>query len=131
MTKKAKTDDPQKISPWVYGGRCVRVVDGDTYDILIDCGFMIYHKIRVRLRGVDTPEIFGKKACEEGQVAKREVETCILDKEVRIRTYKKGASSYNRWEADIFFTDQNGFVINLAKFIVANDLGVLVEGYEL
>jgi endonuclease YncB( thermonuclease family) len=33
-----------------------RVVDGDTIDVTIDLGFDIYHKTRVRLAGIDTPE---------------------------------------------------------------------------
>ena len=34
----------------------VRVVDGDTIDILIDLGFDLTKKERVRLAGIDTPE---------------------------------------------------------------------------
>ena len=33
-----------------------RVVDGDTVDVIIDLGFSIHHKARVRLLGIDTPE---------------------------------------------------------------------------
>ena len=34
----------------------VKVVDGDTIDVIIDLGFNIMYKDRVRLAGVDTPE---------------------------------------------------------------------------
>ena len=34
----------------------VRVVDGDTVDIIIDLGFGLFKKERVRVAGVDTPE---------------------------------------------------------------------------
>ncbi|HAW74608.1 MAG TPA: nuclease [Alteromonas australica] len=33
-----------------------RIVDGDTVDLTVDLGFGIFHKIRVRLEGIDTPE---------------------------------------------------------------------------
>ena len=33
-----------------------RVVDGDTCDVTLDLGFKIFHKCRVRLYGIDTPE---------------------------------------------------------------------------
>ena len=33
-----------------------RVVDGDTVDVIIDLGFDILHKTRVRLYGIDAPE---------------------------------------------------------------------------
>ena len=34
----------------------VKVVDGDTVDIVIDLGFNLSKKERVRLAGIDTPE---------------------------------------------------------------------------
>ena len=34
----------------------VKIVDGDTIDILIDLGFGLTKKERVRLAGIDTPE---------------------------------------------------------------------------
>ena len=34
----------------------VKVVDGDTIDIIIDLGFSLSKKERVRLAGIDTPE---------------------------------------------------------------------------
>ena len=36
--------------------KIVKVVDGDTIDVLIDLGFDLYKKERVRIAGVDTPE---------------------------------------------------------------------------
>ena len=39
-----------------YGCKVTRVVDGDTIDVDLDLGFNIYHKCRVRLYGIDTPE---------------------------------------------------------------------------
>jgi micrococcal nuclease len=51
----------------------VRVVDGDTVDLLIDLGFDLIKKERVRLAGIDTPEsrtsdeeekVFGLEAAE-------------------------------------------------------------------
>jgi len=36
--------------------KIVKVLDGDTIDVLIDLGFDLYKKDRVRIAGVDTPE---------------------------------------------------------------------------
>ena len=33
-----------------------RIVDGDTVDVVIDLGFDVLHKARIRLHGVNTPE---------------------------------------------------------------------------
>ena len=43
----------------------LNVVDGDTVDLMIDLGFDIHHKIRVRLFGVNTPESRTKDAAEK------------------------------------------------------------------
>lgn len=37
----------------------VGVVDGDTFDLLVDQGFYSFQRIRVRLSGVDTHEVYG------------------------------------------------------------------------
>ena len=39
-----------------YACEVKRVVDGDTIDVVLDLGFDILHKSRVRLYGIDTPE---------------------------------------------------------------------------
>ena len=39
-----------------YSCEIDRVVDGDTVDVIIDLGFKIFHKARVRMYGIDTPE---------------------------------------------------------------------------
>ena len=39
-----------------YSCEVQRVVDGDTIDVVLDLGFDIFHKCRVRLYGIDTPE---------------------------------------------------------------------------
>lgn len=42
-----------------------RVVDGDTLDVTIDLGFRVFSKQRIRLYGIDTPEIYGVKEGSE------------------------------------------------------------------
>jgi micrococcal nuclease len=39
-----------------YACKVERVVDGDTIDVVLDLGFDILYKSRVRLYGIDTPE---------------------------------------------------------------------------
>jgi endonuclease YncB( thermonuclease family) len=41
---------------YYYNAEVKRIVDGDTFDILIDLGFDTFRKGRVRLYGVNTPE---------------------------------------------------------------------------
>jgi len=46
----------------------VEIIDGDTLDFEVDLGFNITREMRVRLKGVDTAEIYGtQKESEEYQ----------------------------------------------------------------
>jgi micrococcal nuclease len=42
-----------------YQARVVHVVDGDTLDVVVDLGFNMTRKIRLRLLGIDTHETYG------------------------------------------------------------------------
>ena len=50
----AKLGDPTDFSYRV--NKVTKVIDGDTIDVIIDLGFDIMYKSRVRLFGIDTPE---------------------------------------------------------------------------
>ena len=66
--EQEKKDEAEAIGPnevmaadklWWYPARVLGVVDGDTLDVMVDLGFRAYQKIRVRLHGIDTPEVYG------------------------------------------------------------------------
>jgi micrococcal nuclease len=46
----------EKFNVYLYNAEVKKIVDGDTFDILIDLGFDTFRKGRVRLYGVNTPE---------------------------------------------------------------------------
>ena len=51
---KRKTKKPDLYN---YKATVIRVIDGDTFDCVLDLGFDVkLHKQRVRLAGIDTPE---------------------------------------------------------------------------
>lgn len=109
-----------------YQGRVLKVVDGDTYDLLLDLGFNIFHKIRVRLKGVDTEEIFGKHRTQKGVDAHKFVIELIMDKIVVVQTYKVVATTYNRFEADIYLRTPLEGQNNLAEILVIKGLAIPV-----
>jgi len=41
----------------IYQAKIVEVVDGDTFDLMIDLGFNTFTKQRMRLYGIDAPEM--------------------------------------------------------------------------
>ena len=71
-----------------YRAELDRVVDGDTLDVLIDLGFYIKIKERIRLEGMDTPEIYGVPQDSEeyrrGMEAKEYVERRLVENGNRI-----------------------------------------------
>jgi len=82
---------------YTYLSLVERVVDGDTLLVNIDCGFGIFRQERLRLRGVDAPElntIAGKaaKAFVEKELAR--VDFAVL------KTYRE--DKYGRYLADVF-----------------------------
>lgn len=83
---------------------CKYVVDGDTFDVLIDLGFNSYAYETLRLHNVDTPEIFRPKSTEErdlGLKAKYRVTELIFDKPILIRSFKD-KETFGRFVADVW-----------------------------
>lgn len=58
---------------YIYKAELIRVVDGDTVDLIIDLGFDTSRKERFRLYGIDAPEMRTK----EGKAAKAWLEDAI------------------------------------------------------
>ena len=66
---------------FVYNATLDRIVDGDTFDCILDLGFNVkLHKQRVRLHGIDTPESRTRDLAEKklGLAAKERLkELCV------------------------------------------------------
>jgi micrococcal nuclease len=91
-----------------YGATVLKVIDGDTVDLMIDLGFNIHHKIRVRLYGVNTPESRTKDLAEKEIVlkAKKFTEDWITGhKWVYVNTIPDKNDKYGRVLARIFSSD--------------------------
>lgn len=77
-----------------------RVVDGDTIDVVLDLGFDIQLKGRVRFHGVNAPESRTRDAVEKqaGLAAKRYVEDWVngLEKRVIIQTSLDDRGKFGR-----------------------------------
>jgi len=75
-----------------YACKVERVVDGDTVDVVLDLGFDILYKCRVRLYGIDTPESRTRNKDEKarGKMATAFLEDAINNgKQVVIQTKLK------------------------------------------
>jgi len=93
------------INPYWYTGTVLNVIDGDTVDLMIDLGFSIHHKIRVRLYGVNTPESRTKDAAEKemGLKAKEFTKDWLTNhKTVFIKTIVDKNEKYGRVLAELY-----------------------------
>jgi len=83
-----------------YSAEVLRVVDGDTVDVLIDCGFSTFRKERVRLHGIDAPESRTRDKEEKvrGLAAKARLQELIKNtsKKVTIKTELDKKGKYGR-----------------------------------
>ena len=85
-----------------YNATVLQVYDGDTITIEVDLGFKISQTIKVRLAGIDTPEVKGSER-ERGLMVRDWLRDKILGKEVCIKTYKDKTGKYGRYIAEVFY----------------------------
>jgi micrococcal nuclease len=81
-----------------------RIVDGDTVDLIIDCGFGILTKQRVRLDGLDAPETSTRNKAEKalGLETKAFVAEWLGDGSgLTVRTRKDKGDKYGRLLATV------------------------------
>jgi|TARA_R110002020_G_scaffold244317_4_gene457997 micrococcal nuclease len=83
-----------------YSAEVLRVVDGDTVDVLIDCGFSTFRKERVRLHGIDAYEsrTRDKEEKSKGLAAKARLQELIKNtsQKVIIKTELDKKGKYGR-----------------------------------
>lgn len=89
-----------------YKARIVAVYDGDTVTASIDLGFSIKFETKLRLYGIDTPEIRGEER-PDGLVSRDWLRDKVLGKEVVIQTYKDRTGKYGRYLATIYLDNVN------------------------
>jgi len=80
----------------------LRILDGDTYDVMVSLGFDTHRKIRIRLNGVDTWELRGENR-DLGDLATKHVEGLSEETngDVLIRSVDYKTGKYGRTIADV------------------------------
>lgn len=96
-----------------YRAEITKVVDGDTIDVFIDLGFDVWHKERIRLAGIDTPE----KNTPLGKELKRFMKEKLTGMLVTVDVSKP--DKYGRYLGEISFDDK------------AETLNNMLYGYKL
>ena len=83
---------------YTYKAYIKQIIDGDTLWVNVDCGFKIWVKQKIRLRGINAPEITSKKGVEAYKFVCKELKGLPF---IIIKSH--GRDKYDRYLMDVFY----------------------------
>jgi micrococcal nuclease len=101
-----------------YNATVTGVYDGDTITCEIDLGFSVKTLQKVRLFGIDTPEL-RKEEYKDGIIARDKLRELILDKNISLYTIKDKKGKYGRY-LGIIYKDN----VNINRYMIDNGYAV-------
>ena len=121
------------MEKYVYRAKLVKVVDGDTVDALIDVGFNIWFKKRIRYKGIDTWEsrtrdLDEKKKGLAAKARNKELLESVSNKSGYFRIKSYGTGKYGRVLADIYIQDSDYNHIWVNKQLITEGHAYKYEG---
>jgi len=121
------------MEKYIYRGKLERVVDGDTIDALIDVGFDIWIKKRIRYSGIDTWESRTRDLAEkakglEAKARNKELLMEISSKSGYFRLKSHGVGKYGRVLGEIFIEDTDGKQWNINETLISEGHGYIYDG---
>jgi len=115
---------------YVYNAQIMRVIDGDSVEIIVDCGFGIAFRMKARLYSINAPEM----NTDEGKAAKAALSKLLNETSLAegmllhtVKTHKQSSKNpidasgkYGRWLVEIIGKRKPaGTPINLNQEMVA------------
>ena len=121
------------MDKYIYRGKLERVVDGDTIDALIDVGFDIWIKKRIRYSGIDTWESRTRDLEEkakglEAKARNKELLMEVSSKSGYFRLKSHGVGKYGRVLGEIFIEDKEGKQYNINKTLISEGHAYVYDG---
>ena len=121
------------MDKYIYRAKLDRVVDGDTVDALIDVGFDIWFKKRIRFKGVDTWESRTRNLEEKKKGLAAKARTKELLEKVSIkpgyfRLKSYGLGKYGRVLGEIFILDKNKNTICVNSQLISEGHAYIYDG---
>jgi len=117
-----------------YSCQVTRVVDGDTIDCILDLGFSVLHKCRVRLYGIDTPESRTRDKDEKirGKLAAKFLKESIENAKVVVlrSKLKDSKGKYGRVLGEVVVDDININVAMIEKYLAVKYYGQSKDDVE-
>lgn len=97
---------------YTYACEVIKIVDADTFDFEIDVGFKTKQEHRVRLRGINAPEISTPQGRKAKRFVEKELAQCVVERPrakgtrasrplAVVQTYKMG--QYGRYIVDLYY----------------------------
>jgi len=121
------------MEKYIYRAKLERVVDGDTIDALIDVGFDIWFKKRIRFKGIDTWESRTRNLEEKKKGLAAKERTRQLLEEVsskpgyfRMKSY--GVGKYGRVLGELFILDEEGKQLSINQQLITEGHAYVYEG---
>ena len=121
------------MEKYIYRGKLERVVDGDTIDALIDVGFDIWLKKRIRFQGIDSWESRTRNLEEKAKGLEAKARLIeLLDKVsakpgyFRIRSF--GLGKYGRLLGEIFIMDKDDNQISINEQMISEGHAYVYDG---
>ncbi len=106
------------LKPLIYQAKLRNVIDGDTIDLQVNLGLGFIANARIRLIGIDAPEIFGvgknTEEFKQGQIAKLAVKEWFFNANEVLRLIAEHRDLYGRWLGEIF---KNGNDVSLNMYL--------------
>ena len=121
------------MDKYIYRAKLDRVVDGDTIDALIDVGFDIWFKKRIRFKGLDTWEsrtrdLEEKKKGLAAKARTKELLEKVSTKSGYFRLKSYGLGKYGRVLGEIFIQDVNGNTICVNNQLINEGHAYVYDG---
>ena len=121
------------MEKYIYRGKLERVVDGDTIDALIDVGFDIWVKKRIRYSGIDTWESRTRNLEEkakglEAKARNKELLMEVSSKSGYFRLKSFGVGKYGRVLGEIYIEDAEGKQYNINETLISEGHAYVYDG---
>ena len=121
------------MDKYIYRGKLERVVDGDTIDALIDVGFDIWVKKRIRYKGIDTWESRTRNLEEkakglEAKQRNKDLLEIVSSKPGYFRLKSYGVGKYGRVLGEIFIEDKDGLQMCINDQLITEGHAYVYEG---
>ncbi|MFQ5335770.1 MAG: thermonuclease family protein [Flavobacteriales bacterium] len=103
-----------------YRAKVISVYDGDTLTAAIDLGFKVQFTEKVRLFGINAPEMRGSER-PAGILSRDRLRELVLGKEILLKTIRDKKGKYGRY-LGVIFMEQEGKYVNINELLVHEGL---------